>query len=51
VTLILTGTDDLGNAVSLVQTTDTTGFYQFNDLRPSNTLGYNVQELQPNGLY
>ncbi|MEY3219831.1 MAG: hypothetical protein RIT27_1188, partial [Pseudomonadota bacterium] len=47
VILTLTGTNDVGNAVSLSITTDSTGFYQFDNLRPSNTLGYSVKETQP----
>jgi uncharacterized repeat protein (TIGR01451 family) len=46
VTLILTGTDDLGAFVSLTFTTGNDGEYTFGDLRPS-TLGYTVREIQP----
>jgi Ca2+-binding RTX toxin-like protein len=46
VTVRLTGTDDLGNAVSLTQTTDADGAYVFRDLRPGN---YKVTEAQPAG--
>lgn len=44
VSLALTGTDDLGQPVSQVATTDTTGFYQFVALRPGS---YVVRETQP----
>jgi nitrous oxide reductase accessory protein NosL len=48
VTLTLTGTDDLGNAVSLTTTTATVagqaGSYLFTGLRPSSAAGYTVTE-------
>ncbi len=44
VTLTLTGTDDHGNAVSTTATTDTTGAYAFNGLRPGN---YTITETPP----
>ncbi|WNL44395.1 SdrD B-like domain-containing protein [Dyella sp. BiH032] len=46
VTLTLTGTDDLGQAVSLTTTTDASGNYAFKGLRPGN---YTVTETQPAG--
>ncbi len=44
VEITLTGTDDLGNPVSLTTTTDATGNYIFEDLRPGT---YTVTETQP----
>ncbi|MFN5300033.1 MAG: SdrD B-like domain-containing protein [Planctomycetaceae bacterium] len=44
VTIYLTGTDDLGNAVSLTTTTDENGRYLFENLRPGT---YTVTEDQP----
>ncbi len=48
VTVTLTGTDDLGNPVSLSTTTTTiagqAGSYVFTGLRPSNGLGYTITE-------
>ncbi len=48
VTVTLTGTDDLGNPVSLSTTTSTiagqAGSYVFSGLRPSNAAGYTVTE-------
>lgn len=46
VTLALTGTDDLGQAVSLTTTTDASGNYAFKNLRPGS---YTVTETQPAG--
>jgi protocatechuate 3,4-dioxygenase beta subunit len=46
VTVTLTGTDDLGQAVSLTQTTGTDGRYCFTDLRPGE---YVIREVQPIG--
>ncbi|WP_174246123.1 SdrD B-like domain-containing protein, partial [Pseudaquabacterium pictum] len=46
VTVKLTGTDDLGNPVSLTTTTDATGKYSFDTLRPGT---YTVTETQPAG--
>jgi hypothetical protein len=45
-TITLTGTNDLGAAVSLVVQTDTTGFYHFDNLRPGS---YTITETQPAG--
>src|SRR5262249_44524234 len=42
----LTGTDDLGHAIDLSQTTDADGLYAFTNLRPGN---YYVTETQPAG--
>jgi hypothetical protein len=47
VSVTLTGTDDLGNAVSLTTTTDANGAYSFTGLRPSSPTGYIVTESQP----
>ena len=44
VTVTLTGTDDLGNAVNLSQQTDTDGAYVYLNLRPGN---YSLTETQP----
>ena len=46
VTITLSGTDDLGNAVSLTTTTGVNGNYSFNALRPGT---YTVSESQPGG--
>lgn len=50
VTIALTGTDDLGNAVNLNTTTAANGAYSFTDLRPSNASGYTVTETPPTGF-
>ena len=47
VTVTLTGTNDLGQPVTLVKTTDANGFYEFTGLRPGT---YTVTETQP-GAY
>ena len=47
VEVTLTGTDDLGNPISLTTTTDADGNYVFPDLRPSDATGYTVNETQP----
>ncbi len=46
-TVTLTGTDDLGNAVSLTATTNASGAYVFNNLRPGS---YALTETQPAGF-
>ena len=46
VTMLLTGTDHLGNAVSRSVTT-TTGMYSFDELRPSDAGGYTRYTGQP----
>jgi uncharacterized delta-60 repeat protein len=46
VAVTLTGTDDLGNAVSVSQLTDGDGAYTFLNLRPGN---YTLSESQPAG--
>jgi protocatechuate 3,4-dioxygenase beta subunit len=47
VTITLAGTDDLGNTVNLVQTTDANGQYNFTNLRPGN---YTVTKTPPAGF-
>jgi uncharacterized repeat protein (TIGR01451 family) len=48
VIVTLTGTDVLGNPVSLIATTDATGAYRFNDLLPAQAgTGYTLTETQP----
>ncbi len=47
VALVLTGTDDLGAAVSRSATTAADGSYEFTGLRPSNDSGYTIAETQP----
>ncbi|MEQ1850831.1 MAG: SdrD B-like domain-containing protein, partial [Chthoniobacteraceae bacterium] len=47
VTVTLTGTDDLGGAVTLVTATNPAGLYSFGNLRPGT---YAVTETQPAGL-
>ncbi|MDT7837383.1 SdrD B-like domain-containing protein [Aquabacterium sp. OR-4] len=44
VTVVLTGTNDQGQAVSVTATTDANGFYSFTGLRPGS---YTVSESQP----
>jgi len=46
VTVTLTGTDDLGQAVELTDVTDVDGIYAFVDLRPGT---YTITETQPAG--
>ena len=50
VTITLSGTNDLGQAVLLTTTTNANGAYSFTGLRPSNASGYMVVETQPAGL-
>ena len=50
VSITLSGTDDLGHAVSRSVLTDVNGVYVFADLRPSNAAGYTIHEVQPTGL-
>ena len=50
VTVVLTGTDDLGNPVSLTTATLGDGSYTFTGMRPSNGAGYTVTETQPAGF-
>jgi len=47
VSITLTGTDDLGHAVNLSQTTDGDGAYIFQNLRPGS---YTLTETQPAGF-
>lgn len=53
ITVTLTGTDDLGNNVSLPTTTSnvsgTLGFYEFTNLRPSDGTGYTITQTTPSG--
>src|SRR5207302_474856 len=44
VTVTLGGVDDLGNAVSLTQSTQANGSYSFTGLRPGT---YTITEVQP----
>ncbi|OWK41907.1 Fibronectin type III domain protein [Fimbriiglobus ruber] len=50
VTVVLTGTDDTGAAVSLTSTTGNDGAYQFTNLRPSRAGGYVLTVTQPAGF-
>jgi uncharacterized repeat protein (TIGR01451 family) len=43
----LTGTDFLGNPVSVSAQTDSNGQYTFNNVLPSNSVGYTITESQP----
>ncbi|QGJ68626.1 Hypothetical protein PBC10988_2870 [Planctomycetales bacterium 10988] len=46
----LTGMDHLGNPVTLIELTDATGAYSFEELRPSDAAGYTITEVvQPAG--
>src|SRR5262249_42926744 len=45
-TVTLTGTNDLGNSVSITTTTDANGLYSFGNLRPGT---YTITETQPAG--
>ena len=47
VTVTLTGTNNLGAAVSRTTVTDASGNYTFANLRPSNATGYTLTETQP----
>jgi len=49
VAIELSGLDDRGQAVSRSATTDANGVYAFLDLRPSDSAGYTLRELQPFG--
>jgi hypothetical protein len=49
VAIELTGLDDRGRAVSRSTATDANGVYSFLDLRPSDSAGYTVREIQPAG--
>ena len=46
-TIVLTGTDAFGNAVSGTTTTNASGQYSFTGLNPSNSSGYTVTETPP----
>ena len=47
VTIVLTGTDDLGNTVNRTTQTDINGIYMFYGLRPGD---YAITEIQPTGF-
>jgi hypothetical protein len=47
VTVRLTGTDDLGQAVNTTVTTAANGSYSFTNLRPSSGAGYTITETHP----
>jgi len=49
VTLQLTGTADDGTPVNLTTITDANGFYYFAGLRPSNSTGYTITQIEPDG--
>ena len=46
-TVVLTGTDEFGNTVSVTTSTNGSGQYSFTGLNPSNTAGYTVTETPP----
>ena len=46
-TVVLSGTDAFGNAVSISTTTNVSGQFSFNGLNPSNGSGYTVTETPP----
>ncbi len=46
-TVALMGTDEFGNPVNLTTTTNSSGFYSFPNLNPSNSSGYTVTETPP----
>ena len=48
-TVILSGTDNFGNAVTKTTTTNGSGAYSFTGLNPSNASGYTVTETPPAG--
>ncbi|MBV9124591.1 MAG: hypothetical protein JO112_14640, partial [Planctomycetes bacterium] len=50
VTLVLTGTDDQGNAVNVTTTTAADGSYTFSNLKPDNGTGYSITEIPPANL-
>ncbi|MBL8327816.1 MAG: DUF11 domain-containing protein, partial [Rubrivivax sp.] len=50
VSLRLTGTDNLGNAVDRTAVTDVDGNFAFADLPPSNGAGYALTQTQPVGF-
>jgi len=49
VSVRLRGTDAQGNAVDLVTTTDASGHYRFDNLSPSDAVGYQVQQVPVTG--
>jgi large repetitive protein len=50
VSLTLSGTDNLGNAVNRTTTTDASGNFTFADLPASNGAGYVLTQTQPTGF-
>lgn len=50
VTLNLSGTDLYGHTVNLSEITDTDGNYLFDNLIPSNSAGYSINEVQPSSF-
>ena len=51
VTLLLTGTDAYGNAVSSTTTTNASGDFSFGNLPASDGSGYTLSETQPGGYF
>lgn len=49
VTIKLTGTDILGHAVTMIVTTNSSGYYVFGNLKASDQAGYKITEIQPVG--
>lgn len=49
ITVRLTGTNDLGQAVNVTAITDSNGNFFFTNLRPSNAAGYTVTRIRPAG--
>ena len=48
-TIVLSGTDMFGNAVSMTATTNGSGSYSFTGLNPSDANGYTITETPPTG--
>ncbi|MEP4783106.1 MAG: hypothetical protein ABJX46_00130, partial [Erythrobacter sp.] len=46
VTVTLTGTDAFGNMITVVETTDASGAFSFDNLPPSDAAGYTIVETQ-----
>ncbi|MFN0055923.1 MAG: SdrD B-like domain-containing protein, partial [Planctomycetales bacterium] len=49
VTVKLSGKDIYGNTVNLTTTTNSSGYYVFNNLKASDSNGYKISEVQPAG--